>query len=155
MKIILSVFLFSLLILISCGGNNTENKSSDKVKSGGNNDPIKDTGIGPVKSIELVAVNEEMAAKGKELFKVNCSACHKMKKRYVGPSMLGVTERRTPEWIMNMIMNPELMIAENDVAKALLAEYLAPMANQNISEPDARAILEYFRLKDIGKKENK
>ena len=45
----------------------------------------------------------------------------------------------------DMIMNPETMLAENDVAKALYAEYLAPMANQSISEKDARAILEYFR----------
>jgi len=48
---------------------------------------------------------------------------------------------------MNMIMNPEEMVAKNPAAKQLLAEYLAPMANQNISEDEARALLEYFRTK--------
>ena len=71
---------------------------------------------------------------------------NKTDKKFVGPNPTGVTERRTPEWIMNMIMNPENMILEDPTAIALLAEYNgAPMANQNIAEADARAILEYFR----------
>ena len=27
--------------------------------------------------------------------------------------MTGITKRRTPEWIMNMIMNPDEMVKEN------------------------------------------
>ena len=46
-----------------------------------------------------------------------------------------------------MIMNPEEMVEKDPAAKALLAEYLAPMANQNITEEEARAILEFFRTK--------
>ena len=68
-----------------------------------------------------------------------------MSKRFVGPGLAVVTERRTPEWIMNMILNPEVMVAENPLAKKLLAEYLSPMANQSLTEDEARAILEYFR----------
>ena len=74
-----------------------------------------------------------------------------MGKRVVGPALAGVTERRTPEWIMNMIMNPEEMVEKDPAAKALLAEYLAPMANQNITEEEARAILEFFRTKKYRK----
>ncbi|MFO7674425.1 MAG: c-type cytochrome, partial [Lutibacter sp.] len=76
-----------------------------------------------------------------------CSACHKISKRVVGPALAGITERRTPEWIMNMILNPEKMVVENAAAKKLLEEYLAPMANQNLTETEARVILEYFRTK--------
>jgi len=71
-----------------------------------------------------------------------------MDSRFVGPALAGVTERRKPEWIMNMIMNPEQMVKEDPVAKELLAEYLAPMANQNITEDQARKIVEYFRQVD-------
>lgn len=47
---------------------------------------------------------------------------------------------------MNMIMNPEQMIKEDPIAIQLLKEANgAPMANQNVSEEQARAILEYFR----------
>ncbi|MDH3321965.1 MAG: cytochrome c, partial [Flavobacteriaceae bacterium] len=58
------------------------------------------------------------------------------------------TERRSPEWIMNMILNPEVMVVENETAKQLLIEYSAPMANQSLTEDEARAILEYFRTKN-------
>jgi hypothetical protein len=40
------------------------------------------------------------------------------------------------------------MVKEDATAKALLGEYIAPMANQNLSEDDARSVLEYFRQYD-------
>jgi mono/diheme cytochrome c family protein len=111
-------------------------------------DPLQDKGIGPVKSVELGPVDEKMAAEGEEIFKSKCAACHKMDKRRVGPPLRGVTARRTPEWIMNFIVNPAEMLEKNALAKELLAEYSTPMADQNISEAEARAILEYLRTKE-------
>jgi len=136
---------------MGCGGNNSGNGSSSEQtqpEEDSGIDSSREIGIGPVKHVTLGEIDEELAANGKEVFKTNCSACHKFKKRYVGPPLLGITERKTPEWIMNMILNPDVMLAEDEAAKELLAEYIAPMANQNINEEDARAILEYFRLKD-------
>ena len=67
----------------------------------------------------------------------------------MGPALKGVTERRSPECIMNMAMNQEEMIQKDPIAKALLIEYNgAPRANQNITEEEARAMLEYFRTKN-------
>ena len=106
---------------------------------------ISDKGVGPIKSVTLGDLDNALAAKGKEIFKAKCTACHKNKKRYIGPAISGVTERRSPEWIMNMMLNPEQMLAENPTAIALLKEYNAPMANQNLTEDDARAVLEFFR----------
>lgn len=106
---------------------------------------MSNKGIGPITSITLGDIDDALVAKGKEIYKTNCTACHKMKKKYIGPALKGVTERRSPEWIMNMIMNPEEMVEKDPIAMKLLAEYSAPMANQNISEEDARAILELFR----------
>lgn len=105
-------------------------------------------GVGPIESIELAELDEELAASGQETFELLCSACHKFDERYVGPALLGVTERRAPEWIMNMILNPDGMIMEDDTAYELLAEYMVPMANQGLDEEQARAILEYFRSVD-------
>jgi hypothetical protein len=64
----------------------------------------------------------------------------------IGPPQAGIMERRTPEWTMNMIMNPSGMVQEDDLAKALLEEFNGvPMTDQGITEDEARAILEYFR----------
>ena len=47
---------------------------------------------------------------------------------------------------MNMILNPEQMVKEDATARKLLMEYNgAPMANQNLTEEQARQVLEYFR----------
>lgn len=151
MKLKVLVVAIITAVITSCGG---EGKKEEKVaapveeqKTVVETDPMKDKGVGPITSITLGEIDQKMADEGKAVFLAKCSACHKISKRVVGPALAGVTERRTPEWIMNMILNPEKMVAENPIAKALLAEYLAPMANQNLTEAEARLILEYFRTK--------
>ena len=109
---------------------------------------LSDKGVGPITELTLGDVDDALAEQGKEVYKTNCTACHKMGKRFVGPGLAGITQRRSPEWIMNMILNPEVMVVENAAAKKLLEEYNAPMANQSLSEEDARAILEFLRTKN-------
>ena len=105
-------------------------------------------GIGPVTAVELGEVDEGMAAAGRATFESLCSACHKFGERYVGPDFLGVTERRSPEWIMNMVLNTEQMIFEDDTAYELLAEYMTPMPQLPLTEQQVRELLEFFRLQD-------
>lgn len=112
-------------------------------------DPKDDMGIGPIKAaMTLTAVDEAMADAGKKLYKEKCTACHKLNKRYIGPALKGVTKRRRPEWVMNMILNPMEMVEKNAAAKKLLQEYSAPMADQSLTNEEARSILEYFRRLD-------
>jgi len=150
----LKLILVALVIAVSsCGGNDKkevkkETPKKEVIKKEVKLDPMQDKGVGPVKSVTLGEIDETLAAKGHEIFKANCTACHKIKKRYIGPALKGVTQRQSPEWIMNMILNPEVMIVKNATAKALLAEFNAPMANQHLNEEQARAVLEYFRTKN-------
>lgn len=110
---------------------------------------LDNKGIGPIKNIELDdEIDQALVKKGKALYKANCTACHKFKKRYIGPALKGVTERRSPEWIMNLILNSMEMLEKDPVAIALITKYIAPMAQQDISEDEARAIVEYLRTKN-------
>ncbi len=133
---------------MSCGGEQAPKKTlkaSVPTKIEATN-PLDDKGIGPVKSVDISAeINPTMVAEGKALFKGKCSACHKVSKRFIGPAMKGVLNRRSPEWTMNMILNPDEMVKKNPIAKKLLMEYSAPMANQSLTEKEARTILEFFR----------
>lgn len=151
MKLKVLVFAITVALITSCGGDGKkEEKSSapaEEQKEAVEMDPMKDKGVGPITNITLGEIDQKMADEGKAIFLAKCSACHKISKRLIGPALAGVTERRTPEWIMNMILDPEKMVAENPAAKKLLEEYLAPMANQNLTEDEARKILEYFRTK--------
>lgn len=165
MKHVMSILAaFAIFGVVSCGGK--EEKKEEKVtlrtqtteKVETTSSAVSDVkpservdmstkGIGPIKSLTLdETINQEMAAKGKEVYNVNCLACHKPDRRFIGPAPKGILERRTPEWIMNMILNPEEMVKEDPLAKELLIEFNgSPMANQNLSEEEARQILEYFR----------
>jgi len=108
-------------------------------------------GIGPVKEVKLdPQINNDLVNKGKQIFDVKCTPCHKIGEKLVGPPLKDVTKRRKPEWIMNMILNPEQMIRENMIAKSLSTsgQYPTPMTFQNVTQDDARAILEYFRSND-------
>nr|AWJ66271.1 multicopper oxidase [uncultured bacterium] len=106
-------------------------------------------GVGPIQELELAEeLDAELVGQGEEVFTTFCSACHKFEERYVGPDLAGVTVRRAPEWIMNMIINPDVMVMEDDTAYELFAEYMTPMANQGMSEEQARALLEFFRQYD-------
>jgi len=109
-------------------------------------------GVGPVKEeLKLEPINDNMVARGRDLFNVKCVACHKFDSRLVGPPLKDVTKRRRPEWIMNQILNPLEMTQKDPVSKELFAQYLIQMTFQDVNQLDARAILEYFRAVDENK----
>ncbi|HEY1007297.1 MAG TPA: cytochrome c [Sphingobacteriaceae bacterium] len=106
-------------------------------------------GVGRFTSVKLDATDPGLAAKGEVVFTSKCGACHKTTdEKLVGPGLKDVTVRRTPEWIMNMITNPEEMTKKDPVAQALLEKHLVQMTFQNVSDEETRQILEFFRKND-------
>lgn len=151
--------LLALGFLAACGGHEKGEQQgeagehADAAKEGeGDLTPFQlENGIGPVKEkVEVGPVDAKLADKGKGLFETKCSMCHKMDTTYVGPSLGEVTTRRTPAYIMNMILNPQEMVERHPVAKKLLAERMTFMANQNLTVDEARAVLEYLRTQSKG-----
>lgn len=146
------VTLALLLIVAGCGGDaasspNIADKPKPKSMVADEADPLQNKGVGPISEVKLGStVDEAMAKHGKEVYEKMCTACHKPTEKFIGPAPQGILERRSPEWVMNMILNPEQMVKEDPIAKKLLMEFNgSPMANQHLSQEDARAVLEYFR----------
>jgi cytochrome c5 len=145
-----SIILFIFLgTLIACGGNSSNEKKDSAVKV----EKPKTTdgkGIGEIKSVALNnPLNQEMITKGEGIYNMKCAACHKLgTNRVVGPGFKGVTDRRKPEWIMNMITNTEAMLDEDPEARKLFEECLTRMPNQNVALADARDILEFLLKND-------
>ena len=129
-----------ILLFISIGCQNNSKRS----------DSLSNKGVGPVTNVILEdKVNISMANSGEKLFNQLCTSCHMINEDYIGPAMSGILVRRSPEWIMNMILNPIQMLEEDPIAIELLEEYgFEYMYNQNLLEEEAREILEYFRLLD-------
>ncbi len=104
-----------------------------------------DKGIGPIKNLKLGPINLDLAKKGETLFQMHCTQCHHLNHRYVGPPLGKIATTARPEFIMNMILNPEGMTQKDPIAHKLLAKYLTQMSVKGITRKDARAILEYLR----------
>ena len=148
----LMVLLILGMLVYACGNSSDDSGDSSPAKS-----MIKDTkvddgkGVGEIKSVSLNnPLDAEMIKRGKGIYEMKCSACHKLTpNRVVGPGFGGVTERRKPEWVMNMITNVEVMLDEDPEAQKLLEECLMRMPNQNLSIGDARDVLEFLYDNDI------
>jgi len=163
-KFLTLIAVVSLFSLTSCGGGKKTDKPAEtsakqEVKK---EEPkvsstkidltaptMNNQGVGKYKDIKVAdKVDETMAAKGKEMYKNKCTACHKFKKRYIGPALKGVTQRRSAAWIMNMVTNAKEMLEKDPVAKALITEYHAPMAQQDMNDDEVKALYEYLRTKN-------
>ena len=96
--------------------------------------------------ITLGEIDKDMAAKGQAIYDVKCQACHSTgPNRVVGPGWKGVTERRKPEWIMNMMLNIDVMLETDPEAQKGLEECLVRMANQGLSKDQDREVLHFMR----------
>ncbi|MBK6976157.1 MAG: cytochrome c [Cytophagaceae bacterium] len=103
-----------------------------------------------VKEIALsTPLDQAMVKEGQGIYDMKCGSCHKLtQERLVGPGWSGVTKKRKPEWIINMITNVDMMLESDPEAQKMLEECLIRMPNQNISEKEARGVLEFMRQND-------
>jgi cytochrome c551/c552 len=111
---------------------------------------INSKGIGRFKDVALShPLDAKMIEKGTAIYSAKCSACHKLTdEKLVGPGWKGVTDRHTPEWIMNFITNTEVMLDKDLAAQAEVVTCLVRMPNQDLTDEQARQILEYMRKND-------
>jgi mono/diheme cytochrome c family protein len=145
----LSLFLYSCSSDPKAGQADETSQTKEAAAQAEEAPAASDKGVGPVSSVDLGSeIDQALVEKGKAIFEGKCAACHKFDQRYVGPALAGVTQRRKPEWIMNMILNPGEMVQQDETAKTLLGEYMTPMPNQNLTQEEARAVLEYFRTQN-------
>ena len=153
------ILLFLAVVLISCGQEKKPEKKKttfgqasvatsqkDESTSSSSQVDLTNQGIGPVKDLVFSEIDDEMVQLGKQLYDQKCTACHKFDKRYIGPSLDGLYERRSPSWVMNIMLTPIEMVKKDPVAMQLLEEYNnVIMYNQNLTYDEARAIAEYLR----------
>lgn len=144
-----------MAFLMACGGNASSNKGMTNAQAAENYKPTEydpERGEGKFNEENLILedhLDQAMADRGKEISDSKCSACHRMNdERLVGPGWAGVTERNKPYWIMNFITNPDPMIDKDPELQAQLELCLVRMPNQNLTDDDARDILEFMREND-------
>ena len=106
----------------------------------------KSHGIGPVKKVDLGPLNKKWVDEGKGIYNMTCVACHDIDQKKLGPALKNVTKTRTPEFIMNLLLNTTQMQKDDPTIKALLKEYNnLPMPDPGLNQAKARSVLEYLR----------
>jgi cytochrome c2 len=145
------MLLLPVLMLYGCSQNTEktgETASTEEMPKASDYDPER--GEGKFDKVEIPEkLDTKMAAGGKQVFDLKCSSCHKLtEEKLVGPGWKGVSTRHKPEWIMNFITSPDAMIDKDPKVQAQLELCLVRMPNQNLSDDDARHILEFMRQND-------
>lgn len=153
------LLIFSVMF-VACGDNSQTAPGTTSPQKTPTAEPAKEEvpqsikegkGLGEIKNVSLTdPLNEDMSSRGQAIVEMKCASCHKLTdQRVVGPGFAGITNRRRPEWIMNMITNTDAMLDADPEAQRLLEECLTRMPNQNVSIGDARDILEFLRKNDV------
>ncbi len=152
---VLALFLFAC----NSSSDNDNNNSADDTTTASadqtadaNANPAYDPNRGEGKFTHVDVspnLDKEKAEAGEKVYNVKCSACHKLTdEKLVGPGWKGVTQRHSPEWIMNFVTNTDDMINKDPKAQAMLEICLVRMPNQNLSDEDARNVYEFMRKND-------
>lgn len=146
------VFLVICSIVYGCSQNGTDNSTSDATSNQTSltkDDYDPNRGIGKFDHVDVNGLDMSLASEGKLIADLKCASCHKYtEERLVGPGWKGVSKKHRPEWLMNFITNPDPMIDVDPQLQAQLEICLVRMPNQNLSDEDARAILEFMRQND-------
>lgn len=148
------VFAFVIIsAMYACGGQDSpKNKEITTAENNDKGEPVYDLhrGEGKFKDVKVSpTLDPAMAEAGNKVYQVKCGACHKLSsEKLVGPGWKGVTERHSPSWVMNFITNTDEMISKDPEVQAQLEICLVRMPNQNLSDADARSLLEFMRKND-------
>lgn len=155
------VITFASLLVVQCSSNQQPaNSNSSSVVDSNAAKAKSDTvvvlaginskGVGRFKNIQLShPLDEKMASNGQDIYQTKCFACHKLTNELlVGPGWFGVTNRRAPEWIMNWITNTKVMLDKDLAAQADMVVCLIRMPNQDLTDEQAREVLEFMRKND-------
>jgi mono/diheme cytochrome c family protein len=88
------------------------------------------------------------AAEGEQLYKANCTACHAINEKVVGPALKDVHKRRESAWLLKWIKNSQKLIASGDpVAVQVYKENNeSPMlAFENLTDAQITSIVDYIK----------
>jgi cytochrome c2 len=96
----------------------------------------------------LLSSDVVQAKTGEEIFNSGCYACHTIGGgRLIGPDLLGVSERRSEEWLVEFVQHSQSMVEAGDpVAVSLYEEHnKVVMPDQAVTKAEILAVTEYAK----------
>ena len=140
MKPSILIFVVMVFAIYAC---NTEKKEAEKTTTS-----EEKSLVGYVDLTD--PLDENLILQGSRIFVSKCTRCHTLDTvEFIVPALAGVTNRRSPEWIMNMIINIDEMLKQDPVAAELLKKHKKVMPDPELSVSETRAVLEFLRKNDL------
>ena len=104
-------------------------------------DTTKDT------SSDEAVGNEDLVTNGRVLFEENCSICHAIDEKIIGPPLRDVHKRRPEAWMIRFIRNSQKVIQSGDeYAVQLYEEYgKTQMTAFDFSDEEILSIIDYIK----------
>lgn len=98
-------------------------------------------------SVFSFSATAQSVEEGEKLYKANCTSCHQLDKKVIGPALRGINDKYSEEWLIKWIKNSTELIASGDAdAIAIYEEYnkSAMTIFSYFSDEDVKSILQYI-----------
>jgi len=109
-----------------------------------------DETLGGCGTVNLPAITNKVTQNGEVLFKANCTSCHAMDKKLVGPALMGMQDRLPyKNFIEDLLLRPKQTLRRNKYAMELSKEYGDEGHidfHDVLSPADVEAIIEYSKF---------
>lgn len=93
-------------------------------------------------------------AEGEKLFNANCTSCHAIDDKVVGPALKGVDKRHSEAWLIKWIKNSQAMVKSGDAeALKIYNEYNQSVMTsfETLSDAQIKSILEFIKTPPAAK----
>lgn len=89
--------------------------------------------------------------RGKQVFKTNCAACHKLDGKLIGPPLLNIEKKYDAAWIKLWIKDNAALIASGDPLAKTASEYspIAMTPFPQLTDQDLDDLLKYMAVGDV------
>ena len=93
-----------------------------------------------------ISTDAGVISQGSSLFENNCTQCHAIGTKVVGPALKDVLNRRDVEWVKSFILNSQKMINDGDkIAVKLYNEYnKTEMPSHQFSDEELNGLIAYL-----------
>lgn len=89
--------------------------------------------------------------RGKQIFKTNCAACHKLEGKLIGPPLLNIEDKYEAAWLKLWIKDNIALVASGDKLAKTASEYspIAMTPFPQLSDQDLEDLLKYMAVGDV------
>ena len=103
-------------------------------------------------SLSLTAAFAQSAEEGEKLYNANCTSCHAINEKVVGPALKNVHTKRKEAWLVKWIKNSQALVKSGDAeAVAIYKEYNESVMTsfENLSDNEIKSIIQEIKEKKL------